>query len=134
MNDKDIKYFEVAKSMSLLSDFKRVHIGAVVVLKNEIIATGRNTIKTHPLQSHYANLVNRPHAILLHAEMSCLIKLVDTKHDLSNAKIYIFRQSKSGLLSIAKPCSICSRALRDFGIKQIYYTTNRGYCNELLTA
>lgn len=131
IDTKDLKYFNVAKSLSLLSDFQRTKLGAVVVLKGEVIATGYNRRKTHPYQSQWAIIAKRKEAIYLHAEMSCLIKLLNTKHDLSNAKIYIFRQTKKLNLAIAAPCEICTLALKAFGIKQIYYTTTDGYVEEL---
>jgi deoxycytidylate deaminase len=138
MNNRDLKYFEITKAVSELSNFQRtnkishrIHVGAIIVLKNEIIATGYNKKKTHPLQAMYAIKADNPKAIYMHAEMSCLSKLVNDKRDLSNSKIFIFRQSSCGKLLIAKPCSICELAIRDFGINKVYYTTSDGYYMEV---
>lgn len=126
IKQKDLKYFNIAKGASLLSDFKQ-KVGAVVVLDNEVIAVGYNRRKSHPLQAHYALKAGRHQAIWLHAEMSCLVKLIDTEYKLTNAKIYVFRQLKKGQVSLAKPCEICELALKTFGITQIAYTTLNGF-------
>jgi len=132
MNNKDMKYFEVAKSLSFLSDFTEAQIGAIIVLKNEIIATGYNRNKTHPTQYHFAKLANNPKAILLHAEMSCYIKIMNSNRDFSQARIYTYRQNKIKQLANSKPCDICIIPIKLLGIREIYYTTSDGYCNEFL--
>ena len=121
MNKKDIKYFEVAKSLSLLSSFHREHIGAIIVLKNEIIAVGQNMQKSHPIQAYWAGRANNPNAIYIHAEISCLTKL-NTDIDLSAAKFYIFRQNRQNEVALAKPCNSCRLAIVSHGIKAVSYT------------
>jgi len=132
INSRDIKFFNMAKAASELSTFVRVHIGAVVVLKNEVIAVGQNVKKSHPLQSKWASICNRRESIWLHAEMHCLTKLINTRYDLSNARIYIFRHDKKGQKALSRPCEICMTALRHYGINQILYTIKDGYAEEFL--
>ena len=124
---RDIKFFNVAKALSLLSDFNNYKIGAVVVLKNEIIATGYNRNCTHPLQAYWSKLVGIPFKTIIHAEMDCLVKLRNTKYNLNKAKIYVYKQNRGGGLSISKPCIICSTALKANGITNVYHTVSGGY-------
>ena len=56
MNKRDTHMFELAKSESLLSDYKgysNVKIGCVVSYNGSIIARGHNTDKTSTIQSRY---------------------------------------------------------------------------------
>ena len=49
------KYFELAKNASKLSDYNKnnIRIGAILVYKNKVIASGWNTKKTNPMQLYY---------------------------------------------------------------------------------
>ena len=49
------KYFKLARHASEMSDYNRknIHIGAVLVYKKQILATGWNTNKTSPIQYKY---------------------------------------------------------------------------------
>lgn len=129
MRNRDYKFFNVAKEISKLSDFYPEHVGAILVLRNEIISTGYNRYKSSPMQGVWAEKAGRPEAIYTHAEMSCLDKL---KHgDYSLAKIYVYRETKTGELGISKPCEICTMALKHFNIRHVFYTTKEGYAEEI---
>ena len=47
-------------------------------------------------------------------------------------KLYIYRIRKDQPFGIARPCPSCMAAIRDLGIRDIYYTTNDGYVCERL--
>lgn len=135
-NDKQIeRYFNLAKNASDFSDYPKIHIGAVLIYKNKILSIGYNTTQSHPIQKEYNqyrhtkertyDIESMPNS--LHAEMSCL---VSTKHldiDWDKASIFVYRCRKNGKVALAKPCSACSMALCNRGIKNIYYTTNNGW-------
>lgn len=130
ISHRDMKFFDVAKSMAHLSTWSeepREQIGAVIVLRNEVIATGYNRKKSHPIMAYWSERAGRPEAIYTHAEISCLLKLGTS--DLNLAKIFIYRETKIGL-GLAKPCEICSLALKSFNINHIFYTTDDGYAFE----
>jgi deoxycytidylate deaminase len=142
MNTK--KFFKLAKIASKFSDYnkKKVHIGAVLVYKNKIIANGWNSRKTNPIQYKYnkyrenLNLGNRSysadaHLPCIHAEMKCLIDTKDIDIDWSKVSIFVYRES-CNKTRMCKPCPSCTKALRDRGIKNIYYTTEKGYNYERL--
>jgi deoxycytidylate deaminase len=127
-----INYFNKSKGVSQLSDFKQVHIGCVAVYKKQIIGVGYNTNKTHPIQMKYNKYRDlewngvQPKA-KLHAELMCLLNIKDLNIDFSKVKIFIYREDKNGHLALSKPCDACMRAIKDYGIKDIYYTINNGY-------
>ena len=135
------RYFNLAKNVSELSDYnkKNIKIGAVLVYKNKIISTGYNTNKTSPVQMKYNkyrenNDENRDykadeHLPYIHAEMSCLLEAKDMDIDWNKASIFVYRES-DGKLRNCRCCSACMNALKDKGIKNIYYTTENGYCYE----
>lgn len=52
MTKRQLRYFNQAKEIAQQSDFPRVHIGAIVVYKHQVISKGCNTSsKTHRIQS-----------------------------------------------------------------------------------
>jgi deoxycytidylate deaminase len=127
-----MNYFDKAKNISYLSDFKQVHIGCIAVYKKHIIGIGYNTNKTHPLQFIYNKYRDlewngiQPKA-KLHAEMMCLLSIKNLSVDFSKVKLYIYREDKNGQLALSKPCKACIRAIKDLGIKEINYTDYNGY-------
>ena len=54
----DYRYFDKAKQIAEISDFKKVHIGCVAVYKGNIVGIGCNTNKTHPVQKYYNQFRN----------------------------------------------------------------------------
>lgn len=134
ITEREMRFFEVAKAaakLSTWSEHSADQTGAVIVIRNEVIAVGYNRRKTSPMQAHWAEKAGRPAAIWLHAEMSALQKLGYGARDLhlGLGKIFVYRETARGL-GIAKPCEICTLALKAFGIMNIYYTSEEGYVNE----
>ena len=50
----------------------------------------------------------------------------------AKVKLYIYRKCHDRPFGIARPCPSCMAAIKDFGIRDIYYTTNDGYAYEKL--
>jgi tRNA(Arg) A34 adenosine deaminase TadA len=126
---RDEKYFKLAKEASELATWQPEKIGAVIVLRNEVIGVGYNRNKPSTDQFFWAKKAGRPEAVFTHAEVSALAK-VDWSDDLDMAKIYVSRSFKDGSNAIARPCEICTMALKHYGIKNIFYTTNDGFVFE----
>ena len=132
----DQKYFQKAYSAALLSDYHKVHIGCIAVYQGSIISIGCNTCKTHPLQKKYNKyrhiVYNKGYKTLpqLHAEINCLVAIRGMDINFSKVKLYIFRPGYEGVFKLARPCPSCIAAIRDMGIKHIYYTTDDGYAYE----
>lgn len=84
------------------------------------ISIGENSyIKTHPYQKKLADAVGMPERMYLHAEIHAITRC----KDLSKAhSIFISRYNSHGQPMNAKPCPICTRAIKLAGIKKISYT------------
>lgn len=130
----DYRYFKKAESAASLSDFHQIHFGCVAVYKCSIIGTGFNTNKTHPLQKYYNQFREEPgnnkFMPKLHAEINCLNQLKHLDVDFSKVKLYIYRSRNDRHFSLARPCPSCMAAIKDLGIKHIYYTTDDGFAYE----
>lgn len=48
----------------------------------------------------------------------------------SKVKLYIYRSRKDQEYGLSRPCPSCMAAIKDLGIKHIYYTTNDGFAYE----
>lgn len=97
----------------------------MLLKKNKIVATGVNKeTKTHPLQAKFAELVGLHEKIYLHAEMSALIK---NRADADTIIVARLGGHSGDELRNARPCPVCSLALKEAGIKHIYYSTDEGF-------
>lgn len=129
MKASDIKYyFSKAREISLLSDFKRARHGSVLVHKNNIISMAHNRGQvfvefTKRFQSDQS----------IHAEVAAILK-VKNKRVLKHCKLFIYRERQDGSLSISRPCEICLRIIKSFGISHVYYSyeNKEGYKEEFL--
>jgi len=134
------RYFDLAKDVSKLSDYnkKNIKIGAIIVYKNKVVASGYNTSKTSPIQMKYNKYREKvdplrdynanDHLPSLHAEMKALIDTKDMDIDWNKASIFVYRDSNNdGTIRNCRPCCACMKALKDKGIKNIYYTNENGF-------
>lgn len=138
MNKTDYKFFNKARQIADVSDYKKIHVGCVAVYKGNIIAIGCNTNKTHPVQKYY-NKFRDPNGedtsmiILpkLHAEINCINQLKHLDNiNFSKVKLYIYRIRNDRPYGMSRPCPSCMAAIKDLGIRDIYYTTNDGFVHE----
>lgn len=132
LTKSDYRYFEKAKQVAQISEFPKVHIGCVAVYKGMVIGIGCNCNKTHPTQKFY-NRHRIQSDILppkLHAEINCLNQLKYMNLDYSKVKLYVYRKRVDREYSIVRPCQSCMAAIKDLGIKNIYYTTDDGFAQE----
>ena len=130
MTKKEKRFFNIAREISFLSDFKGPKVGAVVTEKNRILSTGYNAQKTRPLQhkyniyrhfDDYDNSIARQHA-----EIAALSPLIGKDIEWEKTSIYIYRELKNGKKGCSKPCAACAKLIHDLGIKQIYYINEYG--------
>lgn len=66
----------------------------------------------------------------MHAEMELISKIRYLDINFSEVEIYVYRETKSGRRAMARPCAACTKALKDLGIKKVFYTTDDGFCEE----
>lgn len=130
----DYRYFDKARQAALISDYSKTHIGCVAVYQGVIIGIGCNCNKTHPTQKFY-NKYRKPSDLMLpklHAEISCINSIKHLDVNFSKVKLYIYRIRKDQPFGLSRPCPSCMAAIKDLGIRDIYYTSNDGYVHERL--
>lgn len=136
MEKINYRYFQKARQVAKVSDFPKVHIGCVAIYQGRVIGIGCNTNKTHPQQLYYNRFrVCQDENILsglpkLHAEINCLNAIRHMDIDFRKVKLYIYRVRCDQLHSLARPCRSCMEAIKDLGIRHVYYTTDDGFAYE----
>lgn len=127
------KGYDLARQASLKSDFGRCETGAVAIYGNKILAYGWNSNKTSSLQAKYNSRTNRfdgyNYKSAVHAEMMVVNKIKFLDIDFSQVRIFVWRGKALPMLS--KPCKACERAMRDLGIKKVFYTGVNSYISEI---
>lgn len=128
-------YLNLARNACYYSDFMKTRLGAVLIYKGKVMSIGWNSNKTSPLQKNLNRLRDIPvdcseahHT--LHAEVACLTKAKDLDIDWSRASLFVCRIKKDGTRGISRPCKGCMALIKSLGIKNLYYTTNEGWCYE----
>jgi deoxycytidylate deaminase len=111
-----VGYFKLARNISKLSEY-RVQVGAVLAKKVPLMACA-NKLVSHP---KFAN--GNDHRTTLHAEMRCLLH---TQHsDREGSVIYVYRETKDQKPALARPCAFCMEALKEAGVKKVFFSTNK---------
>ena len=124
INIKNNKYLDHAAKIAAKSSMTHKH-GAVIVHKNEIIASGYNYSLSY--LSHFYSI---------HAEVAAISKLKKkSKEFLSECEMYVVRIASfnyKGVLKYSKPCENCKKAIAKSYIKKTYYSTNYEYDDIML--
>jgi len=100
------------------------HVAMITGSRGRILSLGRNKLKTHPLQAHFAQKLGKPERIYLHAETDAVIKCIN-KHGidaLRDADIFIVRFSKKGDTASSKPCNMCRYMLQSYAVRHVFHT------------
>ena len=132
MSNNEKAFFSAARSVSMLSNHQK-RMGCVIVDHHHIISSGHNSqTKCHRIQ---AQLDQRHFGVddclgPVHAEVDALIPLLKHKRDLSGATLYVYRETRNGTRSMARPCQRCMELIMQCGIKKIKYTTSDGFATE----
>jgi len=88
--------------------------------KGTVLSIGQNNyVKSHPLQAHHAAIVGQDYKIFLHAEIHAITRCANIAKAHS---ISIFRYNENGDPVLAKPCAICTSAIKATNIKKITHT------------
>lgn len=139
----DYKMFDAARKVAATSDFDNFHIGCVVVYKKHIIASAANSNKTHPAQRKYNkkyrkfNKSPKPIEDKVHAEIRALNSIpypIEQDINWRDVSVYIYRicKGKKYHMGISRPCPACRAALRDKGVRKVYYTGDDSFILEEL--
>ena len=135
MTQTEYKYFRKARQVALISDFHKTHVGCVAVYQGNIIGMGCNCNKTHPVQKFYNKYRKQSDSMLpkLHAEINCINSIRHLDINFPKVKLYIYRIRKDKTFGMSRPCPSCMAAIKDLGIREIYYTSNEGYVYEKIS-
>lgn len=114
--EKQRWFLERAKQQANKSTMGHRH-GCVVVLDDEIIASGHNHWFTQNCH-HYS----------MHAEVDAITKVKKrTRATISQCELYVVRIAPNSMdkcLKYSKPCEDCTAFIQKNGIKKVYYSTN----------
>jgi len=136
ITSRDEKYMAFTRRIAIqnTNSQNRARLAASLVIRNDIVSIGQNSIKSHPLQKKFAKNIE---AIFKHAEVDCIINAlrhVDAEQ-LSKATLYIHRVKKQTKDSVewsdgfAEPCIGCKQAIKHFNIKRVIFSSdeNKSY-------
>lgn len=106
------RFINVAKELAERSSHN-YKLGAVIYKHGKIVSTGYN--KTNRgVNKHYGHWSGS-----LHAELSAII---NARTDLTGASIVVARRYGR----LARPCTHCLAAIKEAGIKQVWFTDGLG--------
>lgn len=98
------------------------HAAICLDSKGRIVSYATNSRKTHPLQAEYARRTGKEQKVSLHAEIAALIRARD---DIET--VVVARINKRGELRNSRPCPICRLALEEAEVKEIWFSTDKGF-------
>lgn len=136
MTNRQMRFFNMAREVSYLGNYTKARVGAIVTEGNRVISSGHNSSKTSPLQYKYNQYREYEdtniHLAKVHAEVAALSPIISNPEiDWSKVSIYVYRETKQGVRSCARPCPACMKLINDLGIRNIYYTDwNGNYIRE----
>lgn len=108
------KFFALGRKIALKSTYRH-QLACVIVKKNKVLSTGFNKAnKTHPKSAVPFNTV--------HAELAAILSAKSA--EIRGADAYVYREYKTGLPAMAKPCIHCMELLRQVGVANVYFTTD----------
>ena len=113
LRNVDYRYFDKARKVANISNYKKQHVGCVAVYQGQVIGLGCNCNKTHPVQKKYSRYRKDLMLPKLHAEISCLNQIKHLDINFSKVKLYIYRIRKDQPFGMAHPCPSCMAAIRD---------------------
>lgn len=127
MTRKEKGFMMMARDASLLSDYYKAHIGAILVEGNHVVSSGYNKKRTHPLQKELNKERGFSCSNGVHAEVDCLSWLIGKKDvDFSRMKLFVYREDKTGRPCICRPCAACQKLINSLGIKEVWYLDEEG--------
>lgn len=132
---KDEYYLSIAAAVAKRSTCLRRQYGAVIIKNDEIISTGYNgAARGEPnccdSGECWREAHNIPHGeqyekcVAVHAEQNAIISAA--RRDMIGSTLYLAGFDSSGELARPEPCTICSRLIKNAGIKGIIVRTEKG--------
>lgn len=123
----DSRLSETVRILAMSSPSKW-RVGCVLLRRGRVVVSTTNVEgKTHPRQEILALRVGQPYRRSLHAELRALIKGRSAKPD----TLVVGRVNRKNELCLARPCLVCQLAIRESGIRSVYYSTDGGMWEDL---
>ena len=122
MEDLREDYIDKVIDYAKASEAKFRHAAICLDKRGQIVSHATNSRKTHPMQAEYAKRTGKEQKVSLHAEIAALIRARD---DIET--VVVARINKRGELRNSRPCPICRLALEEAEVKEIWFSTDRGF-------
>ena len=121
---KSVCKYLIEKKPSIIHDSTKYIMGAFALDESgTIISKGCNSfVKTHPRQKELADQVGLYHKIFLHAEIAALVKA----HKKVDTLIVVRIRQSDNTIAMAKPCPVCTEAIKQAGVRKVYFTDDSG--------
>jgi dCMP deaminase len=103
-------YIDIAERISLLSNAKRLKVGAIIVKDHRIISMGYNGTPTG-WDNVCEDENNKTKPEVIHAEMNCIQKLAKSNDSGEDSIMFITHA----------PCINCAKSIYGSGIKKVFY-------------
>ncbi len=121
LGQKQLKFIDKAIGIAkIVNNNSCWHFGAVLTSRNRIISIGKNNPwRTHRRSNTYYHNI--------HAEFDALLGV--PKDRLIGSTLYIVRLGYDFRkhLMMARPCSCCEFALRQAGVKEVFYSVSDNF-------
>jgi tRNA(Arg) A34 adenosine deaminase TadA len=127
-------HIKIIDLLTKVAETSREHqkLACAIVHKKRILAFGINSDKTDPFQSNFSDRAER---IYKHAEIDAIKRAHNKfgKEILKHCTLYVVRikrpyvRSKQWIWGMARPCSGCMKAIEEYNIRKVIYTTDSGY-------
>lgn len=128
---KVIRGIEIAKAASDHSDGLGGgrKLGAALFAGSRLVSIGFNSYsKSKP--TNVFNEHGKTYCKSIHAEQSALLKYkrhYTNNNGSSKLTLYVVRYTSNGFKGCSKPCSMCQKFMKDFGIDEVVYFDLDGF-------
>lgn len=110
------------------SPYERLKVVSFLIYRGKIVGFGVNSEKTSPMQKFYrkqTSLATIPNFIdKEHSEINLLRRTYLKDFDMRRVELVVISKRNDGNFRLARPCCTCMRAIKDHGIKNVFYSTN----------
>lgn len=119
------KVIQLLDRVALMSDHPQYQHGAAIVKRNRVLGFGCNRMKTHPMQARFGK---NGDAIFLHAEINAIRNSLKSYRieDLAGSTLVVLRRT-SKKYGMSRPCNGCMKAILEFDIKSVIYSTDTDF-------